>query len=299
MLDRVTLDQLRVFVTIAESGSFSGAARRLGRVQSAISQAARTLEEALGVTLFDRSGHKPELTAAGRVLLEDARIALNSVEAFRQRARDIVEGLEPQLTIVIDGMMPNAVLMQGLKSLKSQFPTLPLTLMTEGEKAAVQYLREGSASLAIFPIHPEVETDEFGRVYLGQILMVPAAAASHPLAQIKGAITPEERLPHTQLRLTTRGIRGPVSGPNEWYFTSQQSRLDFLLEGFGWAFMPHHQIQPYLAKGKVRQLQLKDVPEQLISMYAVHKRDTPPGIAAQWLTSELHAVLAATNLSGR
>ncbi|HUH77072.1 MAG TPA: LysR family transcriptional regulator, partial [Devosia sp.] len=55
MLDRLTLDQLRVLVTIAELGSFSAAARKLQRVQSAISQTVRALESSLDVTLFDRS----------------------------------------------------------------------------------------------------------------------------------------------------------------------------------------------------------------------------------------------------
>ena len=54
MLDPLTLDQLRVLVAVAEEGSFSAAARKLGRVQSAISQSVQGLETALGVTIFDR-----------------------------------------------------------------------------------------------------------------------------------------------------------------------------------------------------------------------------------------------------
>ncbi len=59
MLDPLTLDQMRVLVSVAEEGSFSAAARRLGRVQSAISQAVNSLETALGVSLFDRRGQGP------------------------------------------------------------------------------------------------------------------------------------------------------------------------------------------------------------------------------------------------
>jgi DNA-binding transcriptional LysR family regulator len=54
MIDPLTLDQMRVLVAVAETGSFSAAARKLGRVQSAISQAVRTMEQALRLTLFDR-----------------------------------------------------------------------------------------------------------------------------------------------------------------------------------------------------------------------------------------------------
>jgi len=68
IVGNLTLDQLRVLVTIADMGSLSAAGRKLGRVQSAISQAVATLEDAQGVTLFDRSGFRPVLTDVGRVL---------------------------------------------------------------------------------------------------------------------------------------------------------------------------------------------------------------------------------------
>ncbi|MCW6510044.1 LysR family transcriptional regulator [Lichenifustis flavocetrariae] len=59
MIGSLSLDQLKVLVAVADTGSFSAAARKLGRVQSAISQTVQTLEDAQGVQLFDRSGHKP------------------------------------------------------------------------------------------------------------------------------------------------------------------------------------------------------------------------------------------------
>lgn len=59
MIGSLTLDQLRVLVTIADAGSFSAAGRELRRAQSAISQAVANLEEIQGVELFDRRGHRP------------------------------------------------------------------------------------------------------------------------------------------------------------------------------------------------------------------------------------------------
>ena len=67
MLDALTLDQLRILIAVAETGSFSAAARRLGRVQSAISQSVQSLEATLGVQLFDRETKTPRLSEAGRV----------------------------------------------------------------------------------------------------------------------------------------------------------------------------------------------------------------------------------------
>ena len=65
MIGNLTLDQLRVLVTISDAGSFSAAARSLGRVQSAVSQAVKTLEDTQGIELFDRNKYRPTLTAVG------------------------------------------------------------------------------------------------------------------------------------------------------------------------------------------------------------------------------------------
>ena len=69
-----TLDQLRVFLTVADVGSFAGAARKLGRATSVVSYSIANLEAQLGVSLFDReSTRKPQLSEAGRTVLSEAR----------------------------------------------------------------------------------------------------------------------------------------------------------------------------------------------------------------------------------
>ncbi|TPQ50842.1 LysR family transcriptional regulator, partial [Prosthecomicrobium hirschii] len=83
MIENLTLDQLRVLIAVAETGSFSGAARRLGRVQSAVSQAVQTLEATLGLPVFDRSGRTPVLNEAGGAILGDARRLVDGARALR------------------------------------------------------------------------------------------------------------------------------------------------------------------------------------------------------------------------
>src|ERR1700691_5295474 len=118
MIDPLTLDQMRSVVAVAETGSFSAAARGLGRVQSAVSQAINTLEEVLGVPLFDRAGKTPSLTATGAVLLKDARRLIDGARALRTRASTILADVEPELTLAIDATFPNELLMASLKALR-------------------------------------------------------------------------------------------------------------------------------------------------------------------------------------
>ena len=87
MLDNLTLDQLRMLIAVAETGSFSAAARRLGRVQSAVSQAVQGLEATLRLQLFERDGKTPRLSDAGRIILNDARDLVRGAELLRARAR--------------------------------------------------------------------------------------------------------------------------------------------------------------------------------------------------------------------
>src|SRR5471030_1806049 len=90
-----TLDQLRVFLTVVEVGSFAGAARKLGRATSAISYTIANLEQQLGVKLFDREQTRtPVLTEAGDAILVRAKAVSTSVDDLRAMVKSLNEGLE-------------------------------------------------------------------------------------------------------------------------------------------------------------------------------------------------------------
>ena len=82
-----TLDQLRVFLAVAEAGSFSAAARQLNRRQSVVSYTIANLEQQLGgLLLFDRGKRRPVLTEAGRTILAEARKLALAADGLRARA---------------------------------------------------------------------------------------------------------------------------------------------------------------------------------------------------------------------
>src|ERR1700678_4451497 len=94
MLEGVTIEQLRTLRAVAEAGSFTAAARKLGRVQAAVSQSIDRLEAQLGLRLFDRSGRVPRLTQHGEaVVAAAARVeagveALDEIVAARKRGAE-------------------------------------------------------------------------------------------------------------------------------------------------------------------------------------------------------------------
>jgi hypothetical protein len=127
MLDGVSLDQLRTFIAAVDEGSFSAAARKLNRVQSAVSGWVGSLEAQIGVVLFDRSGRFPKLTPEGSLLLADARNIVSGVDTLKARAKLMASGVEPELAVVVDVFFPPAIVSGAAKAFAKRVSAHPAT----------------------------------------------------------------------------------------------------------------------------------------------------------------------------
>jgi DNA-binding transcriptional LysR family regulator len=298
MIGSLTLDQLRVLVTIAEVGSFSAAGRRLGRAQSAISQTVATLEDIQGVTLFDRSGHRPRLTEVGRVLVTQARLVLSGAARFEAMAAGTREGIEPELAVAIDPLVPTAAFIDSLHALGAVFPHLPVSFSTEGLGGAERRLRRGDAALALCLLFPSVP-DDIAALPLLNVNLMPVVAPDQPLARLGRPVTQADLREHVQLVLSDpsapNGLSYGVVGARVWRFVEIGRRLDFLLAGLGWCRMPEGLVAPYLAEGRLIRLVIEDDPARpsgVLTIYAAHLRDRPLGRAGAWLLADLRARFA-------
>ena len=300
MLDRLTLDQLRILVAVAETGSFSAAARRLGRVQSAISQSVQSLEDVLQVQLFSRGGKTPTLTEAGAALLEDARYLIRGAETLRARAQSMAEDVEPELTLAIDSMFPSTILMESLRGLSREFPNLPVTVFTEGLGGPEQRLRDGVARLGICVLLTAYES--FETEFLTSLPAVAVVAADHPLAREPEPLTRDQLEPQVQLVLTdrtplTQSLRGGIFSRRIWRFADLQTRLEYLLAGFGWCNMPLNLVEEHIKAGRLKRLVLKELSGFEFRMQIVYPRGGPPRRAGQWLIADLRRQLSDPKLA--
>lgn len=290
MIERVTLDQLRILIAVVEGGSFSAAARKLCRVQSAISQSVQGLEDALGIQLFDRSGRTPVVTEAGAAVLKDAEQIVRDMDMLKARARNMASISEPEISLSIEQVFPNNLLIDSLEGLKAAFPFTCVTLFTEGMGGPEQTLREDGARLAIYSPTAEGGKD-VQMEYLGAIPLMIVAAAEHPLSRIKGAISQDQLDAHIQLTMTdrTRRYRGLSMGARQWSFVDQHNRLDYVLRGFGWACIPKHIVQDDVDAGRLRQLDLALYRGRplMFPLYAAYRSSRPLGPATQWLLDDL------------
>lgn len=294
MLENVSLDQLRVFVAAVDEGSFSAAARRLRRTQSAISEAIGTLEIRLEIRLFDRSGRYPRLTDEGAVLLADARQVLAGVDVMKARAKGMASGIEAELAIVIDVFFPLAGLADAAKDFRRQFPTTPLRIHVEALGAAVEPILDGRASFGIIGSLPLLPQETIAE-RLATVSFVMVASASHPLSAWTGPIPKEELARHVQLVVTDRsqltaGREFGVMSPSTWRLADLFAKHAFLLNGLGWGGMPRHVIAQDLKAGRLVELEIEGIPGggNELPMSAVYRASSPPGPAGRWLIERLH-----------
>jgi DNA-binding transcriptional LysR family regulator len=171
-------------LTIVDTGSFAGAARKLNRAVSVISYGIANLEAQLGLTLFDREGtRKPTLTVAGRALLSEARGVAQGIDALRAKVKGLLDGLEAEVDVAVDVMLPTARLGRILRAFRAEFPTVQLRLHVEALGAITAMVLDGKAVIGLSgPLFAGVEGLE--SVDAGSVQMVPVAAPDHPLAQM-------------------------------------------------------------------------------------------------------------------
>ena len=295
MLDAVTLDQLRVLVTVVEEGSFSRAARRLRRVQSAVSQAMAKLESQLGVTVWSREGRLPVLTADGRVVLAAARRVLAEADALGSVARGLAGGVEAHVALCVDAIFPTSALVELCRGFVRAHPAVELRVYTETLSDVVARVREGACQLGV--VGPAAEASGLVRQHLTSVRMVPVAAPSHPLAGLRGRISEAQAAPHVQVVLSERGERTPDQGVlsgRTWRVVDLATKHALLLGGLGWGNMPEHVVRADLAKGRLVRLSLaawgRD--EHLLSLASVHLPELALGPATRWLLDALPALCA-------
>lgn len=296
MLDGVSLDQLRTFIAAVDEGSFSAAARKLNRVQSAVSGWVGGLEDQIGVVLFDRSGRFPKLTAEGVLLLADARNIVSSVDTLKARAKLMTSGVEAELSVVIDVFFPTGVVSAVAKAFATQFPLTPLRLFVEALGAAYQPVLDGRCSLGVLPPLPRAFPTLVSE-RLGELPLIAVASACHPLAKFGGRVPRRELAQHVQLVLTDRsdltaGRDFAVASPMTWRLADLSTKHAFLKDCVGWGGMPWHMIEKDVAAGTLVTLDVDEMPLTgfMLTMSAFHRASAPPGPAGKWFVDQLKAL---------
>jgi len=296
MLDALTLDQIRTFVTVADSGSFRAAAARLSRVQSAVSHAIANLEAELGVPLFDRSSHRPALTPQGQALLANARDLLLRVDAMRARAHGLGEGVELELSLTVDTLFPIATVGAALAEMRTTYPSVAIRLAVEPLGGPIAALTEKRSTLAV-TVGENFRDPRVALTALAAIEMVAVVSRHHPLAALpKGhdASVPDlaDHLQIVQSDPTplSEGRDFGVLSPQTCRVSSQDTKHAMILAGLGWGRLPAWLIARDLDEGRLVRVDTKALGRNatvVSEAYLAHRLDAPLGPAARAFSAAL------------
>ena len=249
----------------------------------------------MGVTLFVRAGAaRPQLTDAGRAILSDSRGLAIALDGLLAKARGLTQGLEAEVSLVVDVMLPAKKLVKALDEFRGRYPTVALRLRVEGLGAVTQSVLEGVAAFGVSgPL--EMESDLLVRGPAGSVKLIAVASPDHPLALLAPPVSAAMAREHLQLVLSDRsslttGRDFGVVSVKSWRLADLGAKHALLLAGLGWGNMPKPMINEDLKRGRLVALAIENTLGELAyRFHTVYRSDAPPGPAASWLMERLAA----------
>lgn len=286
----ITLEALQTLDAIERRQSFAAAAEELHRVPSAVSYTINKLEEDLGVTLFDRSKRRAELTATGRLVLEQGRHILKAAEELSALARQAADGWEAELRICIESVLRSDAIYDLIKEFQHIQPKTEIRLSEEVLSGSWDALSDDRCDLVI-GAEGAPPAPGYALHSLGEVIFEFAVAADHPLGQLPSPLPTSAILDYpvvivadSSKRLPTRSA-GLLDGRSRIYVPSIEHKIVAQCKGLGVGYLPRHRILQELAEGKLEVLTL-DAPRPPVKISVAWRRSNT-GKALKWFVDRL------------
>ena len=295
----ISTRQLRYFVEIADSGSFSAAAARLFVAQSALSRQIKELESQLQTPLFERTARQPRLTAAGEAFYPRARNLLSELLKASDLATQVGQGQLGTLRLSHSSTVPmSGALLQGISTWLERCPGVSMDIVKLSSEAQLEEIAEGRLDVGLLRL-PVLRQREGVRVvpwYTEPLAL--AVPAGHPLARGNAAVELMQlkdeafiSIPHPQrgglsylsAELCMRAGFFPKAAR---VMSRKTTQLQLIQAGFGIALLPKSMQD--IAPANVRFLPLAD--PDCLSTVALACAQTPSALVEQFCQS-LHECL--------
>lgn len=281
----ITLDALRVLDAIDRKGSFGAAAEALFRVPSALTYTVQKLESDLGISLFDRSRQRAQLTAAGRLLLEQGRQLLLAASALEESVQQVGSGWETQLRIAKDTILPLAPLLQQINAFNQLDKRVEISIAEEVLGGTWDSLVAERCDLALGAAG-ELPKGVFEFRLMGEVEFVFAVAPNHPLCLHKGPVDaaaisafPTIVAADSSLTAPARST-GLLESRQTIRVASAPAKIQAQMMGVGVGFLAAHMIKRELAQGSLVALECS-VPRPKAPLYMAWRKENK-GKALAW-----------------
>jgi len=264
------LRQLEVLISIADHGSFSGAARALATVQSNVSAHISRLEKELATSLVDRSSGR--LTEDGALVVERARRVLNQVQDIAADVHSKDQDVEGETMLGSIGTTGRWLMPKFLPQLASQFPKIRVTVTEGSTLNLVPRLLNGSLDAAI--LHLPIEDDNLLSKPLFAEDLVLLVHSNHDWSKLD-TITIHELTKRPLLlppkNNALRKILDRAAGSQRLVLTPQaeidgiRMLTSLAFEGFGAAVVPAT-AAPGWIKGEFKRIKIPELPRRVVGL---------------------------------
>lgn len=271
-------DSIELFLAVIERGSFSAAARALGRVPSAVSMGIGNLEAELGYPLFDRSHREPQPTAMALSLVPHARLIAEQLKQLQVHAVELSLGLESKLSIGVVADLDRRRLLAAIKIIAERHPLLDIEVLTAPQDDVLAMLHSGRVSVCLAFAGLSMNVLERFQ-FVGSERMIATLAADSPLLQGQDLFL--EDLVHVrQIVVASRDLpiseTRPLVAESHWRTDTLEAALEMVEAGLGWGNFPLSVVQPWLDSGRLKRLNFRNIENGLVlPVHAVWLKSQP------------------------
>ena len=278
------IHQLRCFDAVVRHDSFQAAAAALNKTHPTVHTAVKMLEARVGITLFDRSGYRVKLTPEGRVFHRDVQEILAQSDRLNQRAAQLRQGEESELSLVIGDITPVAPVLERLDSFFRDTPQTRLNLHFEALSGPAERLLDGEADIIIH--YAQANEPGLERQALFDVAIIPVVAPDFLDFKTGEDISPEQMAAYPQCIIRDTARHSPkqdhflIEGARQWVVGDQQTKKEIILQGMGWGHLPGYMIEDELKSGKLVSILGKYFTGSNVEICALRRRDAPVGPVA-------------------
>lgn len=277
---KLQVDSVLAFVTVAEEGSFSAAARKLKKSQPAVSVTVQNLESDLGYNLFDRIKNKPILTSKGKKLFHASKSLVDQYHALVSTADTLVQYENKKIQVGIDPLVYSQNCLSVLNHLSDQFSEIEIDVLQQPSSMLVQSLEMGSINVAFGFVSPECSM-KFDFIDVSRMQCTWVCAPDY-ISQ--PSMTNQTLLLHNEL---TGYQPHHYSHYRVWKFDHIHAIIDLCLQGKGLTFLPEHFLSRYLDTGQlVKVEQHKQPMEKRLTTSLFWSHHKPLSLEETWLLEE-------------
>ncbi|WP_295894375.1 LysR family transcriptional regulator [uncultured Vibrio sp.] len=281
----ISYEQIRAFVAVAETGSFSAAARRLNKHRTTLGQVISNLEIETNMTLFERSGKFPELTDNGRSLFRHAKNLYDSSVAFETLCQTMESGIESDVTVYHTDLMPVGMIEVSMRELRLTYPNVNVHWLHRSADEVKEALRDGSADLGIVLVDSKSQGSS-PRNYI-HLMSMPFCVVAAPT--FLGADIDPETISISDLKTRRQLIL------EDYYYaeiertmmvSSNVQRIEninifnvLLNSGEGWAIAPVHAVSEAVKLGKLIELNIEQLNTRVrypLAIWSMDQKQTGP-----------------------